>query len=210
MMPINTDQIRTPAMQNESKITAQLQDDMTTLRRYCIFLEDLYAAAYSFLDDLFLMNGQEPDSLRQVVAHATQLLDMPHGFLALLTDGERPQSRLAFKVGTGMFSRGIDKYEILTKPILISRKAMVITDYAGFHLVQTDQPYHGLLRTCVVVPLIAHMKLLGILGLAHDVNSQQAITEDEFVILSQYASLVSLVLTKVQAFRDLVQAFETG
>jgi transcriptional regulator with GAF, ATPase, and Fis domain len=167
-----------------------------------MFLEDLYAAAFTFMEDLYLISPQEPDSLRKVVTHATELLNMPHGFLTLI-DGS---GQLEFKVGAGMFSRPRPEHRILAEPILTSRKAVVITDYAAYHAAQTGRPYEGLLRTAVVVPLTVYMKLLGVLTLAHDINSDNQITEDELVILSQYASLVSVMLTRIQTYQDLLQA----
>lgn len=64
----------------------------------------------------------------------------------------------------------------------------------------------GVIQSIVGIPLKSDARTLGVLGLAHDRQSQRAFSQEEIELLSQFAALATLTIENVRLYQSATQA----
>lgn len=156
------------------------------LRRQNEFMATLHEVAVSLLDRLELA-----DLLNQVIVRAAQLLDVPHGFIYLVNEG---QDSFRLAAGIGLFTSRIgqilgDSTGVLG--YLVEHKAVLnVDDYATWPGRLTDTAYDHT-HAVIAIPFFENKSLTGVIGLAHtepglvfDDNDQESL-----VLFSELAAV---------------------
>ncbi|MBN1877593.1 MAG: GAF domain-containing sensor histidine kinase [Anaerolineae bacterium] len=174
------------------------------LRRRNVYLAALHETS------LALMKRMEPaDLLEALTARAAQLLGTEHGYVYLV---DQEHQELERKVGIGLFSQSIG-FRLkagtgLAGKVWQSGKVRVENNYAEW-LGRVDTP--GIVpsaapRAVMGVPLtVAEQDIVGVIGVAYDLNSGRTFGNSEVEVLQGFARLASIALDNAQLFEQANQ-----
>ena len=140
--------------------------------------------------------------LEALIARAGQLLKAPHGFIYLLEPG---QTEMECRVGVGILSQLVGNRrkpgEGLAGRVWQSGQPLVVKDYdtwsGGINGLQ-----QGDMGAIMGVPLTSEGQVIGIIGLAHDRESERAFTADDVGLLGRFAQLASVALDNARLYSD--------
>ncbi len=160
---------------------------------------DFYLAALNETA-LALMDRLEPRALLEaILARATGLLGVPHGYIFLADDGGR---LLRIQAGQGYFAdylgASITTDVGLVGVVYNSGRPVVIADYDGWAGRDPDiDP--GILGALAGVPLTSDNAVVGVIGVATAVGSR-TFGDREVAVLSRLAQLASIALDNARLF----------
>jgi PAS domain S-box-containing protein len=141
------------------------------------------------------------DLLETLVRRAGQLLGTPHGFIYLVTpDG----AELERQVGVGIFTEDraprLKPGEGLSGKVWQSSQPIVVNDYD--HWPGRSPVGVNLIHAMVGVPLFSGPRVVGVLSLASDRNSDRAFGDEEVGLLTRFAQLASVALDNARLFEQ--------
>lgn len=150
---------------------------------------------------LALMNRLDViDVLQGVVAQATALSGVQHGYCFLLDPDEQAMHML---VGTGFFQQrrgdSIRPGESAAGVVWQSGQPLAVSDYANWSSRKPHAAFDAV-RTLAAVPLISNSKVTGVLGLAHLHAEEGCFGEEDIQRLVQLGQLASVALDNAQLF----------
>ena len=152
---------------------------------------------------LALMNRLEIDDLLEtIVARAAQLLDTENGYVYLFDPVTQVMER---KVGVGLFSRSKDFHmrrgEGVVGTVWEAEASLVINDYSKWpNRVPLPGILDDIIRAVVGVPLKSGRDVVGVIGVAHTIRSDQTFGENEVELLQGFAQLASIALDNANLF----------
>lgn len=175
-----------------------------TLRRQNEYLAALHATTLGLISRLDLK-----DLLETLVMRAGQLLGTHHGFIYLAAPGGAELER---KVGVGVFSEDraprLKPGEGLSGKVWQTGRPLVVNDYetwAGRSPSGTHQ-----VHAMAGVPLHSGSKVVGVLALASDRESERVFGNDEVEQLSRFAQLASIALDNARLYAAAQEAKEAA
>lgn len=157
---------------------------------------------------LALMNRLEIDDLLEtIVARAAQLLDTENGYVYLFDPVTQVMER---KVGVGLFSRSKDfrmrRGEGVVGRVWESEAPLVINDYSKWpNRVPLPGILEDMVHAVVGVPLKSGRDVVGVIGVAHTIRSDQTFGENEVELLQGFAQLASIALDNANLFAQAEQ-----
>jgi two-component system sensor histidine kinase/response regulator len=138
--------------------------------------------------------------LQTLITRAGQLLNTPHGFIFLLEPG---QTEMECKVGVGALSQSVGSRrrpgEGLTGRVWQTGQPLAVRDYDTWPG-RTDRFQQGLLSAIMGVPLKSGSQVVGVIGLAHGLESERAFGAEEVELLSRFAQLASVALDNARLY----------
>ncbi|MFQ5612121.1 MAG: PAS domain S-box protein [Anaerolineae bacterium] len=171
------------------------------IRRQNAYLAALHEIALGLISRLEL-----DDLLEALVTRAGQLLDAPHGYIYLINP---EKTELERKVGVGVFSRSIgDRIKPgqgLAGKVWQTDQPLVIDDYDAWEGRSAKFDY-GVIQSLMGVPLKSGPQVVGVIGLAYDVESGRRSGNDEVETLSRFAQLASIALDNAFQVQRTTQA----
>ncbi len=175
-----------------------------TLRRQNEYLAALHATTLGLISRLDLK-----DLLETLVMRAGQLLGTPHGFIYLAAPGGAELER---KVGVGVFSEDraprLKPGEGLSGKVWQTGRPLVVNDY-GTWAGRSPSGTH-LVHAMAGVPLHSGSKVVGVLALASDRESERVFGDDEVELLSRFAQLASIALDNARLYAAAQEAKEAA
>ena len=165
------------------------------LTRQNAYLETLNETALAMLNRL-----DANDVLQSIVQRATQLFNLPDGFLYLASQGPQA-SGLDLKVGVGIFSKYVGLHmnvgEGVSGRVLKSAEPLMVEDYFGWEGRSTkiEPSFH----TVVAVPLKSGLEVIGVLGLARTQPGHPFDTE-QVEWINRLAQLASIALDNARLY----------
>lgn len=144
--------------------------------------------------------------LEALVARAGQLLALPHGFIYLATpEGDE----LVRRIGVGIFNEDrmprLKPGEGLSGRVYQTGQALVVNDYAQW----SGRPRNinpGLVHAMIGVPLHSGPKVIGVLVVASEGESERVFGDEDVALLSRFAQLASIALDNARLFEQMQQA----
>jgi signal transduction histidine kinase/DNA-binding response OmpR family regulator/HPt (histidine-containing phosphotransfer) domain-containing protein/PAS domain-containing protein len=143
--------------------------------------------------------------LEAIVTRAGQLLGTTHGFMFLL---EPSGNQIEQKVGIGTFAQAIGfrlkRGEGVSGRVWQTGKPLVVPDYEAW---EHRAPGFGANRVTAVtaVPLKSGNQVVGTIGMAYGVDSDQTFGDAEVEVLSRFAELASLAIDNARLFSETQQ-----
>ena len=157
---------------------------------------------------LALMNRLDvEDVLETIVAQAAQVLNTAHGY-AYLVDTVR--DRLARKVGIGIFQKSIGYHlrprQGVAGMVWYAEEPLVVNDYATWpNRAPTPGVRQNIIKAVMSVPLMSANRVVGVMGLAYDIDSGRTFEETECALLQSFAQLASIALDNARLFLEADQ-----
>jgi GAF domain-containing protein len=174
---------------------SEYQRAQETLRRQNDYLEALHETAIGLISHLDL-----DELLEDIISRAGQLVGAAHSYVYLVN----PRSgELERKVGVGIYSQSIG---FVIKPgegvagrVWQTGSPLVINDikqWAG----RSPNIDYSQIGSLAGVPLISRSKVVGVLGMAHAVESRRAFEDGEIKLITRFAQLASLALENARLY----------
>jgi signal transduction histidine kinase len=172
------------------------------LRRQNEYLAALHETALALMNRLDVT-----DLLETIVERAAQLLDTPHGYIYLVDDGRNVLER---KVGIGLFSQSIgfrlQSGQGVAGMVWRNEESLIVNQYATW-------PYHtptpgsreAEINAVAGAPLLSGQRVVGVIGLAYDLDSKRTFGTDEVRLLEGFAQLASIALDNARLFAEADQ-----
>ncbi len=141
------------------------------------------------------------DLLETLVKRAGQLMGTPHGFMYLITpDG----AELERQVGVGIFTENraprLKRGQGLTGKVWEAGQPLVVNDYD--HWPGRSPVGVNLIQAMVGVPLYSGPKVVGVLAIASDRDSNRTFGDEEVELLSRFAQLAAVALDNARLFEQ--------
>jgi diguanylate cyclase (GGDEF)-like protein len=162
--------------------------------------QNMYLAALQEMN-LGLISRLDVDNLLEnIVQRAGQLLGTSHGFLDLVEPGT---NELEPKIAIGALKDSL-KYKVipgegLAGKVWQSCQPVLVADYDSWSgRILEFSP--NKVRSVIGVPLLSRERVIGVLGLAHDYQTQQEFTQEDIEILGQFAQLAAIALDNAWLF----------
>jgi len=193
-----------------SDITARRKEEKALQRQNAYFaaLHDTTLGLISRLDIKELLEA--------LLARAAELLDTPHGFLYLVeyfdsVKGEADQATLVRQVGLGAFSKTIGLRlswgEGLSGQVWSTGQPLVVNDYRTWEGRAPGLNYDVDIQSLIGVPLTQaeseednKSRVVGVLGMAYDEQSNREFGGEEVELLGRFAQLASIALDNARLF----------
>ncbi|MCP4373198.1 MAG: GAF domain-containing protein [Deltaproteobacteria bacterium] len=179
-------------------------DDEATKKQLVAQLEDLrrsnklLAELTEYTIELMKYPPTDLDGgLEIIVFLACRLLNTPHGFICRVSD------ELEFKAGLGSFSQDSKDIKLLAQSILENDKSLLIEHYDSW----AKLSFHNILQTAIVVPIRSYGHTIGVIGLAHDIESGQAFNNYELEILEKFTNAASETIHRTIQSENIQQKF---
>jgi len=148
--------------------------------------------------------------LADIVTRAGQILGTSHGFILLVEPGK---AEIECKVGVGAFSQQIGfrlkPGEGLAGKVWQTDQPLVIDDYDAW-VGRSPNFDYNVIRAIVGVPLKSDLEVVGVIGLAYAVKSDQVFGEDEVKLLNRFAQLASIALDNARLYTAAQEAKEAA
>jgi class 3 adenylate cyclase/HAMP domain-containing protein len=139
--------------------------------------------------------------LADLVSRAGQLLDTRHGYIYLVDDGGRALER---KIGVGAYAKSIgynlEPNEGLGGKVWQTGEPLVVNDYETWDDRVVNARYEVTIRALMGVPLKSGVEVIGVLGMAYDIESDKCFGEEEVELLSRFAQLASISLDNARLY----------
>ena len=149
------------------------------------------------------------DLLEALIARASHLLNTTHGYLYL---ADKKQDRLERHVGVGIFSESIgqplQRGEGVAGRVWQSGDPLVVNDYKRWEGRAKHMTYDSKVTAIMGVPLKSGESVVGVLGMAYDVESKRSFGDDEVELLSRFGELASLSLDNARLYTTAQEAKE--
>jgi signal transduction histidine kinase/HAMP domain-containing protein len=171
------------------------------LRNQNAYLAALHDTALGLMSRLGLQ-----DLFVDLVGRAGQLLGTPHGFVFMAVEDGR---EIECKVGIGLFESLVGtrmgQGEGMSGRVWKTGRPLAIDDYDAWtgRLSRLDE---GLFRAVAGVPLMSNGQVVGVLGLAYQLNSERTFGDAELELLNRFAALASLAIDNARLYTDSQQA----
>jgi class 3 adenylate cyclase/CHASE3 domain sensor protein len=182
----------------------QQESTAITLKRQNEYMGALHDTTLGLMSRLNLT-----ELLADLVARAGQLLDTPHGYIYLVEGGGGTLER---RIGIGAYAKSIG-YNLkpdqgLAGKVWQSGEPLVVNDYGTWEGSVVDATYEVNIRALTGVPLKSGAEVIGVLGMAYDVESDKSFGEDEVELLSRFAQLASISLDNARLYTAAQDAME--
>lgn len=165
------------------------------LTRQNEYLAALHETALGLISRLDL-----DDLLTTLVTRAGQLFGAPHGFIDLV---DPDKDLLDRQVGVGVFSRSPIYTRLRNKglagKVWQNGKQLVVNNYDTWSDRQPNFPY-DVIAAIMGVPLRSGQEVVGVIGIAHDVNSDHTFDYEDVELLSRFAQLASIALDNARLY----------
>ena len=182
------------------------------LRRQNEYLAALHDTALGLVSRLDLN-----ELLHTLITRASQLLDVPYGFVYLAEPGA---SVAELKVVVGLseqrFGERHSLGEGLAGQVWQTCRPLVVDDYDTWSK-RSEDIGHGIIGAIVGVPLThgvsedqAGSEVVGVIGLAFPAGSQRTFGESEVEVLARFAQLASIALDNARLYAEAQNARETA
>ncbi len=165
------------------------------LQRQNEFLAALHDTTLGLISRLNLS-----DLLEALVTRAVQLVGTEHGFMYLREAGE---DEIEQRVGTGLFA---DSAGFRLKPgegvsgmVWQTGKPLVVVDYDQWEHRAAEFKYN-LIKTVAAVPLHSGDEVIGTIGMAYPIDSDEIFGATELEHMTRFAELASLALDNARLF----------
>ena len=166
-----------------------------TIQRQNDFLIALQTTTLELLSELDLNY-----LLENIVRRAAQLLDTQAGFLDLI---DPDTGKLLPRVGIGALAESlthnVEPGEGVAGTVWISGNPLIIDDYNQWES-RVNKFSISTIRSIIGVPLFLRGEVIGVLGLAHDVNSSNAFGQQSVEYLTQFAQLASISIENARLY----------
>lgn len=153
------------------------------------------------------------DLLEALITRAGQLLGTPHGNLYLIEPDSEGGGILERKLGTGFFNQLIGfrlkRGEGLAGKVWQTGRPLVVDNYDAWTGRSSNFDYN-LMRAVMGVPLKSGSQVVGVLSIAHGIESDQTFTDKEVELLTRFGELASLALDNARLFTAAQQAKEAA
>jgi PAS domain S-box-containing protein len=163
------------------------------LRVHSEYLEALHETT------LNLVNRLDPqDLLAAIVGRAGALLGTGDGYVYVVDR----RGELEVQVGTGVFAEHVgfrmQRGEGLAGRVLDTGEPFSIADYDEWEGRSPNFPL-GIMHAGAAVPLTSEDRVIGVLGLSHEVP-ERTFTDEDLGVLSRFAELASIALDNARLF----------
>ncbi len=194
-----------------NKMTVQLGDSLADLeerrkreaeaarrfRRQSEYLGALHDTALGLISRLDLT-----ELLSDLTTRAGQLLGTRHGYVYLVDDSHAALER---KVGVGVYAASIGQkllaHEGVAGRVWQSGEALVINDYDKWEgRAAAAANLEVTIRSCMGVPLKSGNDVVGVLGMAYDIQSHLQFGQEEVELLTRFAQLASISLDNARLY----------
>jgi PAS domain S-box-containing protein len=147
--------------------------------------------------------------LSDLITRAGQLLGTQHGYIYLVEDNGEALDR---HVGVGVFGTSIghrlQPNEGVAGKVWKSGKALVINDYVDWEDRVGSIDYDVAIGAMMGAPLKSGVEVIGVLGMAYDVQTEQRFGEQQFELLSRFAQLASISLDNARLYTASQEAMK--
>jgi diguanylate cyclase (GGDEF)-like protein len=138
--------------------------------------------------------------LRNIVRRACKLLNTSHGFLDILNDGV---DELQPVIGIGALEESL-KYKIVRGEgvagiVWETGTPLVVNDYDRWPD-RVKSFRYGVIRAIVGMPLILGEQVVGVIGIARDVESTKGFSEEDISILKRFSELVVIAMRNASLY----------
>jgi len=180
------------------RITGQIAERKRTeqmLRRQNDYLEALHETAIGLISHLDLS-----ELLQDIITRAAQLIGTEHSYIYLVTPVGTSIER---KVGVGIYSQSVGfrlgPGEGVAGKVWQTGQPLVVNNLQNWSGRSPNANYHQI-GSLAGVPLISRSKVVGVLGMAHDVDSGRHFDANEVKLLNRFAQLASLALDNARLY----------
>jgi len=137
--------------------------------------------------------------LHNIVERACTLLGTSHGYLDILNEA----GELEPVVGIGALKESL-KYKVVKGEgvagiVWKTEKSLVIDEYDQWER-RIGNFSHGLIRAVVGIPMLHSEQVIGVIGIARDMGSDESISENDLMILERFADLAVVALQNARAY----------
>jgi|GEM_PF-3480978 len=171
------------------------QETEEVLQRQNDYLEALHETAIGLISHLDLN-----ELLEDIMTRAGQLLGTEHSYIYLVEPGE---SEIQRKVGSGIYRQSIGfrmkPGEGVAGKVWQSGHPLAVNDVNTWKGRSPNINYDRVM-SMAGVPLISRSKVVGVLGMAYDVETGKCFEDSEIKLLSRFAQLASLALDNAQLY----------
>ncbi len=184
--------IRDSAQAEQSEMRIKQEESLRTQNLILRALQETTFDLHSSLDlDIVLSN---------IVERACKLLNTTHGYLY---SWEEEADDLRMVIGTGTLSKlvgySILKGEGVAGAAWQTEKPVIVSDYDNWPGRSSGFNY-GMIRSVIGMPLISKDIVVGVLGVAHSPEKDKVFTNEDAVILNQFADIAVVALQNAQLF----------
>jgi class 3 adenylate cyclase/HAMP domain-containing protein/putative methionine-R-sulfoxide reductase with GAF domain len=166
------------------------------VRRQAKYLAALHETTLEIISRLEL-----DDLLKALIARAGRLLDTSHGYIYLADENNQEIRR---RVGLGIYEQSIgyrlNSGQGVAGRVWQSGAPLVINDYCNWDGRVPNAQYDGQIRALVGFPLMSGERIIGVIGMAFDTNSEKLIGDEEVDVLSRFAELASISLDNARLY----------
>lgn len=168
--------------------------------------------------------------LEALVSRAAQLLGTPHGFIYLVepaepdqeeTQGTLGELQIERKVGLGVYSDSIgfrmNPGEGLAGKAWQTGQPLVVNNYDTWPGRSPNVKYDIAVRALMGVPLTqsgglgkSSARVVGVIGMGYDVETDRTFGDTEVELLSRFAELASIALDNARLYTEVQEARETA
>jgi len=173
-----------------------------SLRRQNEYLAALHEATLALMNHLDVA-----DVLETIVAQAAQVLGTAHGY-AYLVDSVRDV--LVREVGIGIFEQSIGFHlrprQGVAGMAWYTEEPLVVNDYAAWpNRAPTPGVRQNIIKAVMSVPLMSANRVVGVMGLAYDIDAGRIFDENKSSLLQSFAQLASIALDNARLFTEADQ-----
>jgi hypothetical protein len=146
------------------------------------------------------------DLLANLISRAGQLLGTPHGYIFMV---EPEDNVMECKIGVGVFQQYVGMRlqpgEGLAGKVWQSGQLMVVDDYDAW-AGRFPQLQNNVLHASICVPLKSASKVMGVLGLTYQLETNRTFGSKEVEMLKGFAQLASVALDNARLFTEAQEA----
>ncbi|MBI5052735.1 MAG: GAF domain-containing protein [Chloroflexi bacterium] len=187
---LGVDEVISELEQRVSERTTELEQQ----NEYLTALHDTTLALINRLD--------AADLLEIIVRRAGQMLGTQHGYIFIANED---QSWLERKVELGLFVNSaaprLRSGEGIAGKVWQSKQPIIVNDYDHWEGRLPSYQY-GRIQAIAAVPLRTAERIIGVLGLAHEPQSDKNFTAHDVEILTRFAQLASIAIDNAQLFES--------
>jgi signal transduction histidine kinase/DNA-binding response OmpR family regulator/HAMP domain-containing protein len=179
-----------------NSMTRQLNTTLNDLEQQNSYLAVLHETTLGLINRLDVN-----DLLQTLVERAGTMIGTPHGYIYL---AEPENDEIVLKVGVGLFADSVvdrlKRGEGLAGKVWETGQPMIIPDYDHWEGRAPNYPM-GSIQSLMGVPLKSGTQTVGMLGMAHDYQSDRTIDQNQLDLLSRFAELASIALDNARLYQ---------
>ncbi len=181
-------------------LSERVEERTQQLQRQREYLAALNATALDLISRLDL-----DDLLTALVSRAGQLLGTPNGFIDLV---DPEDNVIECQVGLGKFQNSVgsrlEPGQGVSGHVWQTGQPLLIAHYDEWPG-RSPRVSQGLLGSVVGVPLKSGDQVIGVLGFAHDFQSETAFGPEEHDVLMRFAEMASIALDNARLYSEAQQ-----